>query len=207
MSLVIDRCCPESAGVIGALTLRRWQEEQLPLPLQVELFRWVCWLCICFQLLLLLPDLNYWKWNFPCLVSQAALFGKTKWFSCFGVWVRKNMWCFARTEKPCWPAAPCPISSVALCCFVLFSLIALHAGGHLHVNHVAVWTVLQSDSGSKARPHVWKLSWGRDRDRRSWTRVSNGWTWRWVRKYRTGGDVGWEPKPERAEWMEQDRDW
>lgn len=114
------------------------RSSSLPGPLQVELFLSVCWLYIYFQLLIFLPDLNHLKWNFPCLVSQAALFGKTKWFSYFGVWVRENMCCFAHTEKLCWPTSPCPISPVVLCCFVLFSLIALHAVSDLHVNNVVV---------------------------------------------------------------------
>lgn len=120
VSLIIDLCCPRPAWIIHVPASHGLQEEQqsssstagriAPFSvLALPLFSIA-------HIYFFLPGLNHLNWNFSCLLS--LLFGKTKWFSSFGVWARENMCCFPHTEKLCWPTPPCPLFPVVLCCGV-----------------------------------------------------------------------------------------
>lgn len=150
-SLMIGLCCPKPAWGISVPTSHGLQEEQqssrstagriapfsvLALPL----------LSNCSHSFL--PDLNHLNWNFPCLAS--LLFRKTKWFSSFGVWLRKkhvlfcSHWKTLLTHPSLSPLPRC----VVLWCLVLFSFLALCAD--LHVHNLAVGTGFQTDSNTGA---------------------------------------------------------
>lgn len=118
MYSVIDHCCPKSTWSVTELVYRQQEEQPSSSAMAGRIVPFSMLAVHLFQLLIFLPDLNHLKWKFPCLISEAALFRKTKWFSCFRGWVRENMCCFAHTENSVDPPLLAP--SLLLCYVVLF---------------------------------------------------------------------------------------